>query len=105
MYRRHAGRIPDHHAQLRADQERLASGTGETALRNCVAEGASGRAVASTPLTSPPTAPLTIQREKFRALISRHGVRFVSFSLVGGFVFLLGLGLQAFLVEVCHLGS
>jgi putative flippase GtrA len=40
-----------------------------------------------------------------RALVAEHGVRFSSFSVVGGSVFLLGLGLQAFLVQVCHLGS
>jgi putative flippase GtrA len=40
-----------------------------------------------------------------RALVAEHGTRFSSFSAVGGFVFLLGLALQAFLVQVCRVGS
>jgi putative flippase GtrA len=40
-----------------------------------------------------------------RRLLAEHGVRFASFSVIGGFVFVLGLGLQAFLVQACGQGS
>jgi putative flippase GtrA len=40
-----------------------------------------------------------------RRLLGEHGVRFASFSVIGGFVFVLGLALQAFLVQVWGLGS
>jgi putative flippase GtrA len=42
---------------------------------------------------------------RIRALVAEHGTRFASFSVVGGFVFVLGLALQAFLVQICRLGS
>jgi len=38
-------------------------------------------------------------------MLARHGARFASFSLVGGFVFVLGLAIQAFLVQVWRAGS
>jgi putative flippase GtrA len=38
-------------------------------------------------------------------LLGEHGVRFASFSVIGVFVFVLGLGLQAFLVQACGMGS
>lgn len=40
-----------------------------------------------------------------RRLLSKHGARFVSFSAVGGFVFVLGLAIQALLVQAWHVGS
>jgi putative flippase GtrA len=42
---------------------------------------------------------------RIRALVAEHGTRFASFSAIGGFVFLLGLGFQALLVQMCHVGS
>jgi putative flippase GtrA len=45
------------------------------------------------------------QPARIRALVAEHGIRFASFSVVGGSVFLLGLALQAFLVQICRLGS
>lgn len=40
-----------------------------------------------------------------RRLLGKHGARFASFSLVGGFVFVLGLAIQAILVQVWRVGS
>ena len=44
-------------------------------------------------------------RDHLHRLLGEHGLRFVSFGAVGGFVFLLGLGLQVFLVQVWGFGS
>jgi putative flippase GtrA len=40
-----------------------------------------------------------------RALVAEHGSRFLSFSIIGAFVFVLGLGFQAFLFQVLHVSS
>jgi putative flippase GtrA len=46
-----------------------------------------------------------LSRAGLRQLFGKHGTRFVSFSVVGAFVFVLGLGIQAFLVQVWGVGS
>ncbi|HEV2373492.1 MAG TPA: GtrA family protein [Streptosporangiaceae bacterium] len=78
-------------------------GLAEGSIRPTLPESATG---CEPPLRGRHRTPVSpLSRDGIRRLLGKHGARFVSFSGVGGFVFVLGLAIQAFLVQVWGVGS
>lgn len=78
-------------------------GAAEGAIRPARPESAAGR---GPPPPGRHRAEVSlVSRDGIRRLLGNHGARFVSFSAVGGFVFVLGLAIQALLVQVWRVGS